>query len=88
MKVMTTETIKRRIENNYQATVEDIELVGDYVTLKCVAHNRSYPFIALNLLNYFPQLRVVHFTGGWIEGVYTRNTLSYCGYKVKENKTK
>ena len=78
------------IERSYKGSrVHTIDLNGDYLTLDCTfSRNGIHPYVALRILNKYPDIRVVHFTGGWAEGVYTRNTLSYCGYKVKENKEK
>ena len=57
------------------------------VVIKCTAgRSQNYPNIALRILNKFPNISIVHFTGGWIEGVYTRKTLEWAGYKVKQHK--
>ena len=82
-KVLTSSSVRRIIENNYKAEVSSAVLQGDYIIINCATAEKNFPFIALRLLNYFPQLRMVHFTGGWVEGVYTRETLRYAGYKVK-----
>jgi len=81
------------IEKSYKGSrVHSIDLSGDkldYLTLDCTfSRNGMHPYVALRILNKYPDIRVVHFAGGWVEGVYTRNTLSYCGYKVKNNKGK
>lgn len=83
--------IVKLIETNYKRSrVYAIDLSGDkldYLTLDCTfGRSGMHPYVALRILNKYPDIRVVHFKGGFIEGVYTRNTLSYCGYKVKENK--
>ena len=62
-------------------------LKGDYLTLmaeNCAWHR--YPWIAKRILDNYHDVRVVHFTGGWTEGVYTRETLKWAGYKMKEHK--
>lgn len=64
-------------------------LKGDYLTMmieNCAWHR--YPWIAKRILDNFPQVRVVHFTGNWTEAVYTRETLKWAGYKMKEHKNK
>lgn len=81
--------IAKLIESNYKRSrVHAIDLSGnnlDYLTLDCMfSRSGMHPLVALRVLNKYPDIRVVHFTtGGWIEGVYTRNTLKYGGYKVK-----
>lgn len=82
--------IAKLIESNYKRSrVHTIDLSGDYLTLDCTfSRSGMHPCVALRILNKYPDIRVVHFTGGWVEGVYTRETLKWGGYKVKENKTK
>ena len=64
-------------------------LSGDcfYLVAENCAWHR-YPWIAKRILDAFPEVRMVQFTGGWTESVYTRETLKWCGYKMKEHKTK
>jgi hypothetical protein len=38
---------------------------------------RNMPFAAKRILNKFPEIDLVHFTGGWVENIYTRNTLKW-----------
>lgn len=78
--------IKTLIEKNYKnATVEAIEVHGDLVVMKCTTGRSGvHPLIALRILNRYPKIRAVHFTGGWIEGYYSRETLKWGGYKVKD----
>ena len=80
--------IKALIEKNYKrTTVAKIGLYDDYLKMVCfVGRACIYPFIALRILNKYPNIRVVHFTGDWVEGVYTRETLKWAGYKVKVHK--
>ena len=82
--------IKALIENNYKhTTVESVSVVksnfnnDDCVILRCNTQSYRCPLIALRILNKYKSVRLVHFTGGWIEGVYTRETLKWAGYKVK-----
>ena len=80
--------ITKLIENNYKRSkIYTISLRGDYLTLDATFSScGKEPLVALRILNKYPEISVVHFTGGFIDGVYTRETLSYGGYKVKENK--
>lgn len=83
--------IAKLIERNYKRSrVYAINLSGDkldYLTLNCTfSRSGMHPFVALRIINKYPDIRIVHFTGGFIDGVYTRETLRYGGYKVKENK--
>lgn len=57
-----------------------ISVSDDYVTIldKGIAF-RFLPYAAKRILDKFPQIRMVHFTGGWTEHVYTRNTLKWLG---------
>lgn len=73
----------------YSVTMEDSLEFGEdcAVVIECVA-GRNYPYIALRILNAFPSVKYVEFTGGWIQAIYTRGTLKLAGYKVKEFKTK
>lgn len=68
----------------YQVVLEKsvLNTNDDVVYIKCVA-GRNYANIALRILNKYPSVRMVQFTGGWIEAVYTRETLKWAGYKVK-----
>ena len=77
--------IVKLIESNYKKSrVWEIDLSDDYLTLD-VTFNRAgtHPLAALRILNKYPEIRTVHFTGGWVEGVYTRETLRWSGFKVK-----
>ena len=76
------------IESNYKRSrVHTIDLSYDYLTLNCTfGRSGMHPYVALRILNKYPEIRVVHFTGDYIEGVYTRETLKWCGYKVKQHK--
>ena len=72
------------IKKHYKTVrIEKAALEGDYLILKGVLFNHKEPFVALRILNKYPTIRVVHFTGAWMEGVYTRETLKWGGYKVK-----
>lgn len=46
------------------------------------------PLIALRILNTYPQIRMVENGDYYITWVYTRETLRWAGYKVKQFKTK
>ena len=79
---MTTE-IKNLIEKNYKrAIVENVSLFGeDYVVIKgCFGGKEAS--VALRILRKDPKIRAVHFTGGWLEGFYSRETLRWGGYKI------
>ena len=60
--------------------VQGIELSkgGDYLMLKAQGMTeRNMPLAAKRILARFPEIRMVHFTGGWTEHVYSRNTLKW-----------
>lgn len=81
----TRDKIVETLRKHYKRTNITYACVsGDYLTMiveNCASYR--YPWIAKRVLDTYPEIRVVHFTGNWIEGVYTRNTLEYCGYKMK-----
>ena len=86
--------IRNLIEKNYKhTTVESVSVVksnfsnDDCVILRCNTPSYRAPLIALRILNTYPSVRLVQFTGGWMEAVYTRETLRWAGYKVKDIKT-
>jgi len=69
------------IEKNYKGTFVPyggIELSGSHVILRVDGmKERNMPFAAKRILNKFPEIDLVHFTGGWVENIYTRNTLKW-----------
>ena len=79
---MTTE-IKNLIEKNYKrAIVEKVSLFGtDYIVIKG-SFGKQEAYVALRILRKYPKIRAVHFTGGWLEGFYSRETLRWGGYKI------
>ena len=48
------------------------------------ANGKNMPLAATKILNKYSDVEFVHFTGGFMEHVYTRRTLSYLGYKIKK----
>ena len=55
----------------------------DYITMVAIGlKNRYMPFAAKKILEAFPQIKWVHFTGGWQEYVYSRETLKWAGFKL------
>ena len=55
-----------------------INVHGEYVTIldNGIAF-RYLPYAAKKILAKYPQIRMVHFTGGWTEHVYSRETLKW-----------
>lgn len=88
------QAIKELIEKNYKfTTVEGVCVEGSElhdgeqcVILRCITTSYRCPLIAQRILNTYPRVRLVHFTGGWIEAVYTRETLKWAGYRIVEHK--
>lgn len=83
---MNTQEIKNLIEKNYKSVkVKFLELSDSdsYLTIHTDFAPYPTPYIAVRILNKYPEIRMVHFTGGWTEIVYTRETLKWGGYKVK-----
>lgn len=83
---MNTQEIKSLIEKNYKnVIVKRIELSdsNSYLTILTDFAPHHTPYITTRILNKYPEIRVVHFTGGWTEIAYTRNTLRWGGYNVK-----
>ena len=83
---MNTQEIKNLIEKYYKSVkVRNIELSdsGSYLTILTDFAPHPMPYIAVRILNKYPEIRMVHFTGGWTEIVFSRETLRWGGYKVK-----
>ena len=58
----------------------DLSKSKEYLILKpqdMKEHNM--PYAAKKILKKYPEIRTVHFTGGWMEHVYTRETLKWMG---------
>ena len=78
--------ICKLIEKHYKGTYVPqggIDISGCYLTLKVNGmKSKNMAFCAKRILTKYPQIRYVHFTGGWTEHVYTRETLRWLGYKI------
>lgn len=86
---MDTTDIKNIIENHYKGTncayVSFSSRYPDYVTLIVIGmKTRNMPYAAKRILEAYPEVKFVHFTGGWTEYVYSRETLKWAGIKVAE----
>ena len=87
---LTKNIICNILEKNYKGVYVPyggIELSkgGDYLLLKVQGmKERNMPWAAKRILNRFPEIKMIHFTGGWTEYVYTRNTLKWMGIKIAE----
>ena len=80
---METKDIRDLVSKNYKTvTINNAVIDGTWIVLRG-SFNGKAPNIALRILNKFPEATTVLFTGGFVDSVYTRNTLRYCGYKVK-----
>lgn len=77
------EEIKNLIEKHYKSVrVENITKRGDVIYIQAITEKR--PYIALRILNKYPQIYAVTFTGERPIHHYSRETLKWGGYKVKE----
>ena len=79
--------IKEIIEKNYKGVTVEYVHAGiyssDYITLVAIGmKHRNMPYAAKRLREAFPQVKWVHFTGGWTEYVYSRETLRWAGFKI------
>ena len=76
--------IRKYIEDCYKTiVVNDIALEGDYLYLKCEVYKKGTPEkVAVKVLKTFKDIRVVHFVGGEMEEVYTKDTLQWLGYNI------
>ena len=75
------------IEKNYKGTrvgyIHCGKYSSDYVTLIVLGlRHRNMPYAAKRILEAFPEVKWVHFTGGFVEYVYSRETLKWAGIKV------
>ena len=76
--------IKKEIITHYKGvSVELMRISGNYLMMKVYAPMYKYPFMAKRILDKYKEIRTVHFTGAWLESVYTRETLRRVGYKMK-----
>lgn len=87
-RVRTMDKICRIIEGYKGCVVPfggiDISDAGDYLMLKVPnMQEKNMPLAAKKILNRFREIRMVQFTGGWTEYVYSRETLKWAGYKMK-----
>jgi hypothetical protein len=84
--------ICRMIEKNYSGTSVpfggiDLSKDGDYLILKVKdMKERNMPYCAKRIFEKCPEIRMVHFTGGWVEHVYSRESLKWAGIKVSNKK--
>lgn len=80
---MIQQDIENLIKKHYKnAIVEKVNLFGtDYITIKG-SFGKQEAYVALRILRKYPEIRAVHFTGGWLEGFYSRETLRWGGYKI------
>lgn len=53
------------------------------ITIKARISQRQMPLAATKIFNKYDDIHYVRFIGGWFEYVYTRRTLSYLGYNLK-----
>ena len=81
-------SVRDRIVNDIQKHYKKLSasyayLSGDYLTLMVPGlPGFKMPLVAKRILSKSGEVRVVHFTGGWTESVYTRETLRWAGYKI------
>lgn len=78
--------IKEIIEKNYKGTkcisIYCGNYTSEYATLKVEGmKHRNMPHAAKRILTEFPNLKWVRFTGGWLDYIYSRETLKWAGYK-------
>ena len=72
------------IQGHYKDTVVcKSQMSGNCLIMEVTTRRTNYPFIAKRILDRNRDIRMVMFTGGWIEGAYTRETLRSAGYKMK-----
>ena len=79
----------RILEKNYKGVFVrpnalELSVDDDYLTIDVrkvdgmKASNMA--FASKRILAKYPQVKYVHFTGGWMEHVYTRETLKWLGH--------
>ena len=79
IKVQIIEDIEKHYKN---VSVIVASLSGDFLTLAVQGlYSHKVPWAAKRILKKYKDIRVIRFTGGWLEGVYTRETLKRAGYK-------
>lgn len=67
------------LKNNYKRSQASyVHVHGEWVTIIDMGLDyRLMPFAAKRILAKYPELHTVHFTGHFIEHVYTRETLKW-----------
>lgn len=79
--------INKHYKKTGMRSSQDVVCYGDdVITLRGNMPAWKFPFIALKILNYYPQIIMVEFNDYYSIWIYTRETLSWCGYKVKSLK--
>ena len=82
---MIQQDIENLIKKHYKrAIVDKVSIFGldsDYVIIRG-SFGKQEAYVALRILRKYPQIRAVHFTGAWLEGFYSRETLRWGGYKI------
>lgn len=84
---MTMDAIVKILEGYKGVKVDSVVVCGlteTMVVIRARINDKQMPLAATKILNKYPNVSIVHFTGGWIEYVYTRRTLSYLGYNVEK----
>ena len=79
--------IETLIKKHYKnTTLESVKTIGDIVIIRCKPNKViTMSYIALRILNKYPQFHSVIFTGGWTEHYYSRETLKWGSFYVKKN---
>lgn len=83
---LTKSIICNIIEKNYKGTnCCYCNCGGGYATLIVIGmKERNMPYAAKRILEACREINFVHFTGRWVEHVYSRNTLKWMGIKIAQ----
>jgi hypothetical protein len=83
-----TDSIKALVNDHYKHfKVDSVTIDGDIVTLECQITPESLrykPLVAKRILDKCPSIHFVHFTGGWLDSVFTRTTLERYRHGVQK----
>lgn len=83
----TNEMVEQLLKTHYKsARISKCNVNGDgtVVLVMMLKPKNLYARAAQRILNTCPDVKMVLFTGGFIETVYTRSSLKFAGFKIEE----
>lgn len=87
----TNEMVEQLLKTHYKSariSKCNVNDNGTVVLVMMLNPKNLYAKAAQRILNTYQDVKMVLFTGGFIETVYTRGSLKYAGYKIKDRPAK